>query len=81
MCVLRGDCVATEDDNNEMSIDVPTEMLCRGHLDLMLTHFKVLVENKKVSKLLIMPAFKEKVKAIIVDEAHLVVDWYSTAQK
>ena len=24
VCVLRGDCVATEDDNDEISIDVPT---------------------------------------------------------
>ena len=23
-----------------------------------------------------MPAFKEKVKAVVVDEAHLVVDWF-----
>ena len=52
------------------------EMLCHGHFDLIFTHPEVLVENKKLSKLLIMPAFKEKVKAIVVDEAHLVVDWY-----
>ena len=76
VCVLRGDRVATEDDNDEISIDVPTKMLSSGHFDLIFTHLEVLVENKKVSKLLKMPAFKEKVKAVIVDEAHLVVDWY-----
>ena len=76
VCVLRGDRVATEDDNDEISIDVPTKMLSSGHFDLIFTHLEMLVENKKVSKLLKMPAFKEKVKAVIVDEAHLVVDWY-----
>ena len=52
VCVLRGDRVATKDDNDEISIDAPTEMLSGDHFDLIFTHPEVLVENKNVSKLL-----------------------------
>ena len=69
----------TEDgshDNHDVLLDVPVEILSSTHFDLIYTHLEVLVDNK-VSKLLKTPAFNQKVKAIIVvDEAHLVVDWY-----
>ena len=77
VCVLRGDRVDTEDGSDDgMSLDVPVEMLSSSHFDLIYTHPEVLVDNKKVSKLLKTPSFKQRVKAIVVDEAHLVVDWY-----
>ena len=74
--VLRGDRVDTEDGNHDVSLDVPVEILSSTHFDLIYTHPEVLVDNKKVSKLLKTPAFNRKVKAIVVDEAHLVVEWY-----
>ena len=44
------------------------------HFNLIYTHPEVLVDNKKVSKLMTKAAFNQKVKAIMVDEAHLVFD-------
>ena len=50
-------------------------VLNSAHFDVIFTHPEVLVDNK-VSKLLKTTAFKQKIKAIVVDEVHLVVDWY-----
>ena len=59
VCVLRGDRVDTEDGSDDgMSLDVPVEMLSSSHFDLIFTHPEVLVDNKKVSKLLKTPSFK-----------------------
>ena len=57
--VLRGDRVNTEDgsDDHDVSLDVPVEILSSTHFDLIYTHPEVLVDNKKVSKLLKAPAF------------------------
>ena len=77
VCVLRGDRVDTEDGGDEeISLEVPVEMLTSAHFDLIFTHPEVLVDNRKVSKLLKTTSFKEKIKAIVVDEANLVIDWY-----
>ena len=63
--------------DEEISLEVPVEMLqTSAHFDLIFTHPEVLVDNKKVSKLLKTTSFKEKIKAIVVDEAHLVIDWF-----
>ena len=48
--VLRGDRV-------DVSLDVPVEILSITHFDLTYTRPEVLVDNKKVSKLLRTPAF------------------------
>ena len=55
---------------------MPAEILSSTHFDLICSHPEVLVDNKKVSKLLKTPAFNRKVKAIVVDEANFVVEWH-----
>ena len=57
--VLKGDRMDTEDvsDEHDVSLDVPVEILSSTHFDLIYTHPEVLVDNKKVSKLLKTPAF------------------------
>ena len=57
--VLRGDRMDTEDgsDDHDVSLDVPIEILSSTHFDLIYTRPEVLVDNKKVSKLLKTPAF------------------------
>lgn len=63
--------------DEEISLEVPVEMLqTSAHFDLIFTHPEVLVDNKKVSKLLKTTSFKEKIKAVVADEAHLVIDWF-----
>ena len=42
---------------------------------LIFTYPEVVVDNKKVLKLLRNPTFIHKMKAIVVDEAHLAIDW------
>lgn len=78
--MLRGDRVDTEFEDGsdeEISLEVPVEMLqTSAHFDLIFTHPEVLVDNKKVSKLLKTTSFKEKIKAVVADEAHLVIDWF-----
>ena len=78
VCVSKGDCVATEEDDSEETslVSVPLEKLRKEQFELIFAHLEVVVDNKNVSKVLKSPAFKERVKAIVVDEAHLVVDWY-----
>lgn len=79
VCVLKGDRMASTDvygnGDEEVSVDVPVEILVNTSYDLIFAHPEVLVDNKKVLKILKSPQFKEKVKAIVVDEAHLVIDW------
>ena len=61
--VLRGDRMDTDmdtedvSDDHNVSLDVPVEILSSSHFDLIYTHSEVLVDNKKVSKLLKTPAF------------------------
>ena len=57
--VLRGDRLDMEDgsDDHDVSLDVPVEILSSTNFDLIYTHPEVLVDNKKVSKLLKTPAF------------------------
>ena len=43
---------------------------------ILFPHPEVLIENKKVvTEVLKIKAYRERVKAIVIDEAHLVVEW------
>lgn len=77
VCVLKGDRVASTDANGdeEVSVDVPVEILVNTTFDLIFAHPEVLIDNKKVLKILKSPQFKEKVKAIVMDEACFVINW------
>ena len=77
VCVLKGDHVASTDANGdvEVSVYVPVEILVNTTFDLIFAHPEVLIVNKKVLKILKLSQFKEKVKAIVMDEAHLVINW------
>ena len=44
-------------DDHDISLYVPVEILSSTHFDLIYMHPEVLVDNKKVSKLLKAPAF------------------------
>ena len=75
VCVLKGDRVSGDDDRDDVALDVPVEMLLNTTYDLIFAHPEVVVDSKKVAKLLRTPDFKRKIQAIVVDEAHLVIDW------
>ena len=50
------------------------EMLLNTTYDLIFAHPQVVVDSK-VAKLLRTPDFERKIQAIVVFEAHLVIDW------
>ena len=51
VCILIGDRVDTEDGGDEdISLEVPVEMLTSAHFDLIFTHPEGLVDKNKVSK-------------------------------
>lgn len=76
---LRGDPVDTEDCSNDhdISLDMRVEVLSSTHFNIY-THLQVMVDNKKVSKLLKTPTFNQKVKATVLHETYLVVNWYTS---
>ena len=78
-CILKADRVAFDDeDRDEVSVSSsagePLENL--KNYKLIFAHPEALVENKRVMKILKTEEFQTGLKAIVVDEAHLVVDWY-----
>ena len=76
VCMLKGDRVMGDDDVGEdVSMTVPVETLLTTIYDLIFAHPEVVIDSRKVAKLLKNPAFKRKVRVIVVDEAHLVIDW------
>ena len=68
--MLKGDRVTGDDDRDDVALNV--EMLLNITYDLMFALPEVVVDSKKVAKLLRTPAFKRKVQAIVVDEAFIV---------
>ena len=74
VCILKGDRVAADGDEVLSSLDLPVGMETTSY-GLIFAHPEVLVENTKILKVIKSPAFKNKVKVIVIDEAHLVNDW------
>ena len=64
-CVLKGDRLNGDDDREEVKLNAPVESLLSTTYDLIFTHPEVVVDNKKVFKLLISPTFIPKMKAFI----------------
>ena len=53
---------------------VPWKM--KSKCSLLFGHSKVFVGNKTVVKMLKGEEFQRRVRAIVIDEAHLVLQWY-----
>ena len=75
MSVLKGDQLTGDDDREEVKLNALVESLSSTTYGLIFTYPEVVVDNKKVLKLLRNPTFIHKMKAIVVDEAHLAIDW------
>ena len=78
-CILKADRVALDgEDRDREEVDVsssePLENL--KNFQLIFAHPEAVVENKRIIKVLKTAEFQSRLKAIVVDEAHLVVDWY-----
>ena len=55
VCVLKGDRLNVDDDREEVKLNAPVGSLLSTTYDLIFTHPEVVVENKKVFKLLKTP--------------------------
>ena len=76
-CMLKADRVALGEDVDEEEVSVSIESLeSLQDFQLIFAHPEALVENKAIRKILKSSQFQSRLVAFVVDEAHLVVDWY-----
>ena len=74
-CILKADRVASDcQDIEEVSISSSEELENLANFQLLYAHPEALVESRQVLKLLKKEEFQNRIRAIVVDEAHLVVD-------
>ena len=66
-------CVLQSVDESEEKASVMKDF---KEFSLVFGHPEVFVDNKNVAKLLKSKDVQRRVKAIVVDEAHLVLEWY-----
>ena len=55
VCVLKGDRLNRDDDREEVKLNAPVESLLSTTYDFAFTHPEIVVDNKKVFKLLKTP--------------------------
>ena len=76
-CILKGDRVEGEEEERKEE----QEGLAFSGIEnlkefqIIFVHPEALIGNKNVIKLLKTAEFQNRMKAIVVDEAHLLVDW------
>ena len=76
-CILKGDHVEGEEEERKEEQEGLAFSAIENlkEFQLIFAHPEALEGNKNVIKLLKTAEFKNRMKAIVVDEAHLVVDW------
>ena len=75
-CILKGDRVEGDEERKEEQEGLAFSAIENlREFQLIFAHPEALVGNKNVIKLLKTTEFKNRIKVIVVDEAHLVVDW------
>ena len=76
-CILKGDRVEGDEEERKEEQEGLAFRAIENlrEFQLIFAHPEALVGNKDVIKLLKTAGFKSRIKAIVVDEAHLVVDW------
>ena len=75
-CILEGDRLALDDDCDGEQLSTSSSLENPSECQLIFALPEVLVDNKGIIKLLKTAESQNRMKAIVVDEAHLVVDWY-----
>ena len=64
-------CIIVEDGDQKVMIPENVSKCC-----LLLSHPEVLVDCRQMTKVLKGKDFQKRVRAIVVDEAHMVLQWY-----
>ena len=60
-------------EDEEQKVTVPKDV---NKCSLLFGHPELFVDNKTVAKMLKGEEFQRRVRAIVIDEAHLVLQWY-----
>ena len=69
---------ANEEDNMDVDIDFgqcEEKRLCDGHYHIVFAHPETLISSKYGQELLLSKTYQENVVALVVDEAHCIVEW------
>ena len=76
-CILKGDRVEGDEEERKEEQEGLAFSAIENlrEFQLIFAHPEALVGNKNVIRLLKTTEFKNRIKVIVVDEAHLVVDW------
>ena len=77
-CILKANRVALDgedDDGEQVCFSEPLQNL--KNFQLIFAHLEALFENKAIMKLLKTTELQRCMRAIVVDETHLLVDWYA----
>ena len=76
-CILKADRAASDcQDTEKVSVSSSEQLENLTNFQLLYAHPEALVESRQVLKLLKKEEFQNRIRAIVVDETHLVVDWY-----
>ena len=72
--------VADTDELDEVAVDVDfsqceEEKLCNGHYHIVFVHPETLISSKYGRELLLSEQYQENLVAIVIDEAHCIIDW------
>ena len=73
VCVIQS--VTTVDGENKLSQYLKMHENARK-CSLLFGHPEVFVDNRNVAKMLKERHFQESIQAVVIDEAHLVLQWY-----
>ena len=79
-CILEGDRVALDAEDAEeevVHVSLSTAELLESLKDfhLIFCHPEAVVENKRELKIFKTTEFQRRSQAVVVDEAHFVIDW------
>ena len=79
-CILEGDRVAldaedTEEEVVHVSLSTAEQLESLKDFHLIFCHPEAVVENKRELQIFKMTEFQHRSQAIVVDEAHFVIDW------
>jgi len=69
VCVLQ----SVVEEGGEQNVTIPKDV---KNCSLLFGHPEAFVDNKSVAKMLKGKEFQRRVQAIVIDEAHLVLQWY-----
>ena len=63
-------------EEDDVLTNVPLDSIKKGDYYIVYAHPETLVENTGISKLLRSRVFRQKVCCTVIDEVHMVAEWY-----